>query len=183
MTTSLIHCSEEHRLTEENKFVCRVVHLFSLHYDKGVLFAAKGTVTICPCDLPGLSPKLGSPYFSYDVNGFLSCPLIFVHDFQIPGNIRSKGVGRFAWHRIYSAIPHELRERTFVAGKLVHQDATPENAGRRDRLWEDLCGASLRLSEAVFTIDSESSDGHFRGPLTNPWQASKSRLHATLYSA
>jgi hypothetical protein len=181
--TSSIYCSEEYRLTEESKFVCRVVHLFSLHYDKGVLFTAKGTVTICTCDLPGSPPKFGSPYFPYDVNGLLSCPQIFVRDFQIPSNIRSKGVGRFAWYRIYSPIPAELRERTYVAGRLVHQDATPENAGRRDRLWEDLCGASLHLSEAVFTTDSESSDGHFRGPFTNPWQASKSGLHATLFSA
>lgn len=181
MTTSSIHCTEEYRLTEESKFVCRVIHLFNLHYDNGVLFAAKGAVTISTCDQPGLSPELGSPSLPYEVNGFLSCPLIFVHDFQIPGNIRSKGVARFAWHRIFSAIPLELRERTFVKGKLVHKDATPENGGRRDRLWKDLCRASLCLSGAVFTTDSENSDGHFLGPLTDPWHPSKSRLHATPY--
>lgn len=182
MTLSSIKIVEEFALAEEGRFICRVTNVVNKHYDNDKLFTIEGGAKISLQDSGSIS-GYGSSHIPYNVNCTLNTPVIFIQDLMVPPEVRGKGIARFCWHRIYTAIPPELRSRTLVYGRLVRKDEMNGNGKRRDQLWKDLCGFSNLLPAATFTPTSETSAGGFRGPITDPWQPFKSKLCITLLSS
>ncbi|MEQ1590435.1 MAG: hypothetical protein ABL902_08795 [Gallionella sp.] len=175
-----LHHIEEARLTRNSTFIGRVRHHFTCCYDGNQLISVKGRIYFSEHDAFIAEGNLGDTYFPFDINATLSDPTIFIHDFVIPLKLRSLGVARYGWHRLYCLLPDDLLSRTQVAGKLVEQDNSSENSARRNQLWSDLCGASVMASSSKFQHQVGVANGSFSGPLHNPWDPNRSRLEIEL---
>ena len=139
--------------------VCNVTIRFFHEYEGQILIGGEINIIVSyqPKKQGVLSPSTSSEDYDFEWWNTKGKYSFVIADFDLPPEIRRKGVGTFIWHNIFWGIPEEIRRNFMLSGKLAPQDASLE----RDSLWKNL----INYGEdpiALFKSNSKTM-GYFRG--------------------
>lgn len=164
---------ENFEVSYQGKRFCEIRHQTCQILDKEKVYHISGQFTISSEIAPTHHSWQPFPHeYQYGINYYLENPALNAQDFQVPVEMRRKGLGRYLWHLIFCSIPKELRSRTLVYGSLKATADTFEECSRRNQLCRDICGVTAGLASAIF--DAEQM--YYIGPISDPWHAQRSEL-------